>query len=120
MSIYCDTVTEDNLPLISTANAQALYLNLKWGAADFIQNIRLDDMLFNFAGATGLSPTRYLPVNVPKDFNLDQSRYINPTMIPGPLNISLNLWYISTLTYARMEKLGLVQVNAEPAGGRKT
>jgi len=101
LSIYTDTVAPDASPLITTTDAQVLYLNLVDGATKFYSPVRLDEMNFNFAGVPtpGESP-RYMPVNLPR-FDLSTSEFINPTGIisaPAPAVatvILLNFHYIS-------------------------
>lgn len=128
LSVIADTVTPDNSPLITTTNAQNLYLFLRDGATEFFETVRLDDMLFNFAGVAAPDGRRYLPVNIPGDFDLSTSAFINPTGIvsaPAPAaatTIALNLWYISTNTYNRLEMDGRVLRNGikvEPGQARK-
>ena len=109
LSIYCDTVTSDNQTLITTTEAGLLYLILKKGSADFIDQIRLDDLLFQFSGVPTLPADKYLPVHVPAPFSLDQSFIANPTGIvapaaPGTKAIQLNLWYINTNMYEMMKR----------------
>lgn len=117
LSIYTDTVTPDNKPLITTTDAMNLYINLKHGATDFFENIRLDDMLSNFTGVPTLPSQKWLPVNIPGDFDLSTSSYINPTSIvsaaaPAAATvIALNLWYISQKAYNTLEDQGLVLEN---------
>jgi len=106
-SIHCDTVTPDNDPLISTSEAQNLYMTLKHGATDFYEDVRLDDMLTVYGGTPNQRPLNYLPASIPGDFDLSTSYYKNPTGIvtppPAPgvgtLTIALQIWYISMVTY---------------------
>lgn len=105
LSTYCDTVDPQNNPLITTAQAQILFLALKSGATEFYTPVRLDDLLFNFAGVPSPSGLKYHSVNIPGDFDLSTSYYINPTLIVSaaapapPITIMLNLLYINVNTY---------------------
>lgn len=119
MSVYCDTVTPANQPLITTANATNLYLNLVHGATKFFEVTRLDDLNYNPAVATIAVQAleKWLPVNIPGDFDLSTSVYFNPTGIvsavppAAPTNIALNLWYISEAAYKTLVKKGMVLNN---------
>jgi hypothetical protein len=109
ISIYTDTVTADNQTLITTTEAGLLYLVLKKGSADFIDSIRLDDLLFQFSGVPTLPAEKYLNVHIPAPFSLDQSFIANPTGIvapapPGTKAIQLNLWYINMNIWRMIEK----------------
>ncbi len=102
-SLDTDTVSPANKQLISVNDAMNIYLSLKWGSSYFIQEIRLDNMIYNITpGSTSMLPgERFLPVNVPNDFSLDQSIYINPTGVVGK-TIKLNAWYISKISYNQL------------------
>lgn len=127
LSTYCDGFSTDNSPLITSANAQNLYLNLKDGATDFFTPVRLDDLQFNFAGVPDKGE-RYLPVNIPR-FDLSTSFFINPTGIVSAASpakakvITLNVWYININTYNRLVAKGEVLQNGlsqeELKGGGK-
>lgn len=112
LSVYCDTVDPENNPLITTTNAENLYLALKDGATEFFIPVRLDDLLFNFAGVPVLSGEKYYPVNIPGDFDLSTSYYINPTLITSPpdtsIMIQLNIHYINVHDYDTLIKKGFV------------
>ena len=116
------TKTADNKTLITVAQAGLLFLNLKWGATNFIQNLRMSELISEPAGlnavATPISNdngVNYLPVNIPWDFSLDQSSYINPSLINSG-TICLNLWYISKQTYETMIKENIVGINGKFVG----
>lgn len=114
MAIYADTVDEANNPLITTANAQALYINLTDGPTQFFETIRLSDMLNEFAGTPVVKAEKYLPVNIPGNFDLSKSNYINPGLIVSaappalPTVIKLELWFVSTAAYVFLMKKGVV------------
>ena len=106
LSIYVDCFLPDNTPSISTAQAQQLYLNLKTGSTEFIQSIRLDDMVTLIAGVVQPRETRYLPVSIPS-FDLSKSQYANPTLTGAGNFIALKLWFINNNDWARVKgKLG--------------
>lgn len=115
LQIYADTVTPDNKPLITTTDAQNLYITLKDGVNNFYEEVRLSDMLSEFAGVPTTRPLNYLPVNIPRTIDLSTSFYLNPTLIPGALNktIALKLWYITPAVYDLMVEKKFVMVNAE-------
>jgi len=115
LSIYADTVDPSNNPLITTANAQSLYMVLKDGPTDFFQPVRLSDMLQEFAGVPVIRNEKYLPVNIPGNFDLSTSSYLNPTGIVSAVApalatvIMLDIWFISTEAYIWMMKKGFVE-----------
>ena len=118
MAIYADGVTPDNKALITTSEAALIYLTLKEGMANFLEDLRLDDMLTVFSGAPVTRPVPYLPVNVPNTFDLSTSQYSNPTGIVAGANnktIALKLWYISIETYNRLLADGTLLKNGELA-----
>lgn len=108
MSTYADTVWQDNSTLITTTQAQNLYLALKNGKVFSVQYIRMDDMLTVFAGSPIIRPTPYIPVNVyHEDFNLKSSFIQNPTLITGP-TLVINMWYIGMKELQELEGRGFV------------
>jgi hypothetical protein len=115
LSVYTDTFDPFNNPLISSTQAQNLYLKLKDGSTDFLTPVRLDDLVFNFGGRPEPSGMKYLPVNEPGQFDLSTSSYINPTGIVSaglkPSSICLNLWYINKQSYYRLIEKGIVLQN---------
>lgn len=116
LSIYCDTVTPDNKALITTSDAQNLYVSLVDGTNQFYQEVRLDDMLMEFAGVPAPKPQNYLPVMIPNTIDLSTSFYLNPTGIGPGANtktIALKLWYVTTPVYKHMVETGMVMVNAK-------
>ena len=116
MSIYTDTITPAAQPLITTADAENLYLTFKDGPTDFLQPVRLDEMNYNFVGVPNVNPQLYLPVNIQGNFDLSTSFYSNPSLIfsiaPAVTTIMLNLWYISTESYLFLIKQGVVKEDA--------
>lgn len=115
-SIQTDTVTPANDPLITTANAENLYLNLKDGNAEFFMPVRLDQMIFNFSGFPNTNEDRFMRVNIKGNFDLSTSYYSNPTGIVSVedeiTTILLQMWYISTESYLFLIEKGVVVENA--------
>lgn len=112
ISMDVDGKDNANNNLITLAQSALFYLTLKQGSSDFIDAMRMDKLVFNDAQATGnlSNPNRYLPVNIPGDFSLDTSFIVNPTSIITGV-ISLNLWYITKATQARLQKNGVMKIN---------
>jgi hypothetical protein len=77
LNTYADTVDPDNTDLISTADASNLYLKIVQGDRNFVNAIRIDDLLFPSATQSG----RYMEVNIPGTISIDQSLILNPTGI---------------------------------------
>lgn len=116
LATYADSVTPAGQDLITTTDAQNLYLTLKEGMANFLEDVRLDDLLTSFSGTPVQRPYPYLPVNIPNTFDLSTSLYANPTNILAGANnktIALKLWYISIDTYDRLVRTGILGVNGE-------
>lgn len=107
LSIYVGTVTPTNTALITMTDATNLFLVLKSGQSNFIESLRLDDMIFN--QATGVR-SRYLEISVPNDISLDASFYQNPTGIIGPKQIMLNIHYISNVGRQTLVENGIIGV----------
>lgn len=117
LSIYTDSVTPDNNPLITSTNSTELYLTFKIGNVSFFEKVRLDEMLFNNIATTPVRDSNFMPVNIPSNISLDQSFYENPTLIASvdtTIQIALNLWYITTESYANLERYGCVGINGMP------
>lgn len=107
LEIYTDTVTPDNNPLITFANAQSLYINLKIGMTDFYESVRLDELVMLFPVTNTSRNYPYLPANIPSAVDLSQSKYINPTgIITG--TIALTLWYVDLDTSRMLMKSGVI------------
>lgn len=113
LSVYTDTVTPANQPLITTADAENIYLTFKDGPTEFFQPIRLDNLNFTFVGVPNINPQRFMPVNIQGNFDLSTSFYANPTGVasvaPAVTTIMLNLWYISTESYLFLIEKGVVK-----------
>jgi hypothetical protein len=113
MSIYTDGKTIDNKLLPTFAQSNLLYLQLVYGATQFITGIRLSDMVYRNAAATAPAQRPYFPVNIPYNFSLDQSFFVNPTSIVTVTTIAWNLFYISMAGYKKLEEKGFVLINGE-------
>lgn len=109
LATYTDTVDPNNVNLITFANAQELYLNLKDGPTEFFQTVRLDALIFPLAGFPNQNPDTYMKVNIPGNFDMSTSNYLNPggiTAEAAATNIMLQLWFISTESYIWLMKKG--------------
>lgn len=112
MSIDCDTVGTNAVPLITSANAMSLYITFVKGTDNYFGPLRLDNLNFNPIGVPNLPAEKYFHVNIPGEIDLDASFYSNPTLIAA-VNVSLNFYYIDKATYAHMIKEKLVLQNAQ-------
>jgi hypothetical protein len=91
--------------LITAAESDVLYLQMKQGNADFLNYVRLSNLIYVLgAGNIFTNPYRYMPLNIPATIiSLDKSAYANPTGLVSaapptkPKCISLNLWYITPI-----------------------
>ncbi len=94
--VYTDNVlpTDASQDLISGADAEGIYMSLKVGNTLYIENLRLDHLIFfnKNLGAVN-NTTRYMPVNIPYNIELDKSQYFNPSGVISK-TILLNLLYI--------------------------
>ena len=119
ISTYTDTVDPGNNPFITTTDASNLYLFLKDGPTEFFERIRLDELIWTFAGFPNINFRRFLPVNIFGTFDLSTSQYVNPTGIvsaappAAPTVIRLNMWFISTASTAELMRKGFIEGNAE-------
>jgi len=115
LEIYADGVTPDRKQLITTTDAQNLYMTLKDGVNNFYEDVRLSEMLNQFSGVPVTRPTTYLSVNIPNTIDLSTSFYTNPTGIVAGANsktIALKCWYITADVYKTMAKNKMVMSNA--------
>lgn len=92
ISTYADGTDPDGNALISTAQAQNIYITLRDGSTNFFEQVRMSDLLNEFAGSPVVRPEKYIPVAIPA-FDLSKSFYQNPVAFAGP-TIRLKLWYI--------------------------
>ena len=99
---------------ILTADTVKLWLNLKYGQSIYVNNLRLDHLVFSepAAASSGYSnPQKYLPVNIPVGTDLKQSYYQNPSLLTTPKTVTLNLFYIDKTAYKNLVDQKLVMQN---------
>jgi len=101
LSTYADGVDSQNNTLVTTAQCQNMYLMLKDGGTEFIEELRLSDLLNEFAGSPVVRPDKFTPVNIPV-FDLSKSEYKNPLLFTG-FSIHLKLWYVQKKDWKRIE-----------------
>jgi hypothetical protein len=123
MSVYADRTDPIGNIMITTTQAQNLYLQLRNGSISFGQYIALDDMLSTYAGSPVIREKKYLPFNIPgtyadhgkgapgQHFDISQSSYLNPTGIVSaatgpPIVIRLKFWYVPTVGATMLAKHG--------------
>jgi hypothetical protein len=94
MNVIADGTGPDGSVLPTTTQNQSMYLNLKSGPTNFVENYRMSDLQNDFAGSPNVRIERYMPVAIPS-FDLSKSQYINPNLYTG-FNIHLYLWYVQT------------------------
>jgi hypothetical protein len=104
LSMYADGTDPNGTQLITTTQAQNMYLGLYDGATNFIQYLRLSDLLNEFAGSPIVRAQKYLPVNVPV-FDLSQSDYYNPNVYVNA-TLRLKLWYITNSDFDKLKATG--------------
>lgn len=116
LSTYADGVDSQNNTLITTTQASNLFMYLQNGPNQFIQEMRLTDLLYTYAGNPIVRNTRYWEVNIPGNFDLSTSNFLNPTNIASPaapakpIVIRLKLWYIDKTSYKILEESGAVAI----------
>jgi len=94
ISTYLSGVTPNSENLIVPGDDLNLYLSLRDGANDFIEDIRLSDLVFSNDVRVKHYPV-WFPGNLSavSRLDLDKSQISNPTLITGR-SILLNFWYI--------------------------
>jgi len=113
LTLYADSVNNAGIQLISTTQAQNLWLNIFKGATQVIKPIRSDDMLNVYGGSPLVREKKYLPVSIPwYDFSLDQSFINNPLLYAGttddPLQVYIALWYIPVNQWNDLQSRGMI------------
>jgi hypothetical protein len=103
LSTYCDGVDQDANVLMTTTQAQNTFLTLQDGSTQFLEGIRMDDMLNDYAGTVVVNPHKYLPVAIPA-FDLSKSFYQNPNGYMGSY-IRLKLWFVQKQDWVHIAKL---------------
>jgi len=109
LSVFANSVSPGGSTLLTFAQTGTVYLQLKRGSNNVLNQVRLDQYVVNTADATRSNYAQpYVETYLPADISLDQSLYFNPT---GVLNSSvmLNFWYVNTETTKALLSLGLVK-----------
>ena len=105
LSTYADGLDPDGNTLITTTQAQGIYLTLQNGATQFLAQLRMDDLLNAYAGSPVVRPDKFTPVNIPL-FDLSKSFYQNPNNYSSAIvqtSIRLKLWYIQREVFEKLE-----------------
>jgi len=102
LSTYADSVDPDGNTLITSAQAMTIYLVLKDGPTEFIQYIRMDDLLNIVAGSPLVRNQKFTSVNIPA-FDLSKSYYKNPSSVLNA-TIRLKLWYIQANDWKQIKQ----------------
>lgn len=102
ISTYADGVDSENQTLISTVQSQLIFMTLQDGPTQFIQKVRLSDLLNEVAGSPVVRAEKFTPVAIPA-FDLSKSFYQNPTSVAGAV-IRLKLWYIQKDTWNKLKE----------------
>jgi hypothetical protein len=103
LSIYADGLDQDSNALITTTQAQNLFLTLQDGSTQFLEGIRLDDMLNDYAGTVVVNPNKFMPVAIPA-FDLSKSFYQNPNGYTGSY-IRLKLFFVQKQDWVHVAKI---------------
>lgn len=129
VSIDADSVDSQNNTLITTTQAQNLYIQWRNGTIDFAPESRLDTYLSVYAGVPVIRPTKYYPMNIPatfadrgeggaaQHFDISTSKISNPTGIISPLApaspivIRIKLWFITTAAATKLAKHGYFEID---------
>lgn len=113
VSIDTQGVDPSNRALITDVDCNNLFLTLRQGSSNFLQDMRLNNFNFFNVGvlaSVNTNPYRFLPVNIPgtmsgESISLDQSFYSNPTLIAAGI-IKLNFWYLTPANVKLLVKKG--------------
>jgi hypothetical protein len=103
---------------ITPNQSTQLWLQLKIGAALYVDNFRLDRLVFSDGGTNFQNPNRYFPVMVPSETDLKESTFYNPNSIGSggtPIYVPLTVHYIDKPSYAHMLQKGYLYANAHSA-----
>lgn len=94
VSTYLSGQTPNGLNLIVPGDDLNLYLSLRDGANDFIEQIRLSDLVFSSDVRVKHYPV-WIPGNLSRNsrLDLDKSQIFNPTLINNR-TVLFNVWYI--------------------------
>lgn len=122
VSMYADSVDPQGNTLITTTQAQNLYIQFRNASINFMQYIRLDDLLNVYNGSPVIRPRGYKPVNIPgtysgsSKFDISTSSYLNPTGIvspaapAAPIVVRLKLWFINSQNATELHKKGFFEL----------
>lgn len=90
-----------SLNLLTLAQSYELWLQLKYGSADFIDYYRLSNLVFNNYGAARTQVENYLPVSIPMGTDWKKSLIINNTSIVSA-TIMFDIYFIDIPTYKNL------------------
>lgn len=102
ISTVADGLDPDGNALITSAQAQQLYVTFQDGASQFLAQWRLDDLLNNMSGSLVDRADKFTPVNIPT-FDISKSFYQNPNVFTTGV-IRLKLWYIQMNDWVKIKK----------------
>jgi len=114
VDIQGNSVISSGTPNITTSQAFLLYINIKFGQAIYMNNLRLNHLVYDDPSAVPKynNPKKYFECNVPYGTDLKKSYYQNPTHINGA-NVALNLFYIDTVAYKNLLDSNMVYNNGK-------
>jgi hypothetical protein len=93
-----------------------LYLNLKYGQAIYVDQLRLSELVYTLpialaAGAPQFQNAhRYMPLNIPMNTDLKLSWIQNPTLL-ADITVAINFYYIDTVAYQNLLNAGHLLAN---------
>jgi len=122
ISISTGQVDPGNNTLITPLQAAQIYLQLKKGAVNQLDLMRLDKLQFYTGVLNTLQPAtdkRFLEMIIPGDISLDQSIYVNPTGINTTPTILLELWYLTGDMVQYLINKGAIDISMPALSGIK-
>ena len=113
--------TDQTKRVLTTAQAGLIWLYLKVGTNLFMNNFRLDKLIFETPATSGLqtyqNPRRYYPCSIPVATDLKESYYLNPTAIGAPpttgIYAALQIHYIDRPSYFELVNKGYLYRGVE-------
>lgn len=98
--------------LISDNDIGSIWLCLKYGATEYIQDLRMTNLVFTSSQRPGMwfNPQRFFPVNIPMHTDLSTSKYKNPNKISN-VHVALTLYYIDKTAYKNLLAQGIILAN---------
>jgi hypothetical protein len=93
--------------LISLANSYDLWLILKYGSSDFIDQFRLSNMVYNTYATARSQVQNYMPVSIPMGTDWKKSTIQNMTSITS-VTIMLDIYFIDIPTYKNLTASGVI------------